>query len=266
MSMLCWNFGGGGGYLTPFLCFLPHCKKKKKFYTSDMKHHLKSIKKGFTLAEVLITLGVIGIVAALTLPSVIAKYKNIQYVSMLKKNYTEISQVLVQIEAENGPILELLNEISPNDFMKDYLYPKLNGAKFYEKQGSFFYAASMCGNSTWAGYYWRGAKPQLMTAGGFPSTPANSVMLNNGTCFIIWNNNGLNHITMDINGPNRGPNTMGYDVHKFYVTDNGLKPDGYNKSITNIISNCPDSPNDITSAGDYCTARIVQDGWQMKYR
>lgn len=32
-------------------------------------------KKGFTLAEVLITLGIIGVVAALTMPSIIANYQ-----------------------------------------------------------------------------------------------------------------------------------------------------------------------------------------------
>ena len=229
-----------------------------------MKHHLKSMKKGFTLAEVLITLGVIGVVAALTLPSVIAKYKNIQYVSMLKKNYTEISQVLVQIEAENGPILELLNEISPNDFMKDYLYPKLNGAKFYEKQGSFDW--SMCGSTSRTGYKWRGSNKQRITSGPFPVTNSNSVMLNNGACILIWRSGSSSLLTVDINGPSGKPNIMGYDLHKFNITDNGIKPDGYNLKEASIISNCPDNPNDLGTGGTYCTARVVNDGWQMKYR
>lgn len=40
-----------------------------------MQNILQFKKFGFTLAEVLITLGVIGIVAALTLPSVVANYQ-----------------------------------------------------------------------------------------------------------------------------------------------------------------------------------------------
>ena len=50
------------------------------------------MKKAFTLAEVLITLGIIGIVAAMTLPTLIGKYQKKQTVTQLKKSYTEISQ------------------------------------------------------------------------------------------------------------------------------------------------------------------------------
>ena len=45
------------------------------------------MKKGFTLAEVLITLGIIGVVAALTLPSLITNYRKKQTVAQLKKVY-----------------------------------------------------------------------------------------------------------------------------------------------------------------------------------
>lgn len=50
-----------------------------------MKKVLKS-KRAFTLAEVLITLGIIGVVAALTLPSVITNYQKKQTVEQLKKH------------------------------------------------------------------------------------------------------------------------------------------------------------------------------------
>lgn len=50
------------------------------------------MKKAFTLAEVLITLGIIGIVAAMTLPALIGKYQKNQTLTQLKKAYTEISQ------------------------------------------------------------------------------------------------------------------------------------------------------------------------------
>ena len=42
-------------------------------------------KAAFTLAEVLVTLGIIGVVAALTIPALIADYKKIVYVNQLKK-------------------------------------------------------------------------------------------------------------------------------------------------------------------------------------
>ena len=44
-------------------------------------------KNGFTLAEVLITLGIIGVVAAITLPTVIQNYQKQVLVTQLKKMY-----------------------------------------------------------------------------------------------------------------------------------------------------------------------------------
>lgn len=58
--------------------------------------------KGFTLAEVLITLGIIGVVAALTMPSLITNYQKKQIVIQLKKAYSTFSQALVLSQYENG--------------------------------------------------------------------------------------------------------------------------------------------------------------------
>lgn len=48
--------------------------------------------KGFTLAEILITLGIIGVVAAITLPSIILNYKKQEIKTGFKKAYSVISQ------------------------------------------------------------------------------------------------------------------------------------------------------------------------------
>ena len=40
------------------------------------------MKKGFTMAEVLIVIGIIGIIAAMTLPTTIAKYKKISITNL----------------------------------------------------------------------------------------------------------------------------------------------------------------------------------------
>ena len=41
------------------------------------------MNKGFTLAEILITLGIVGVVAAITLPTIIMNYKRIVWVNQL---------------------------------------------------------------------------------------------------------------------------------------------------------------------------------------
>lgn len=57
-------------------------------------------KKAFTLAEVLITLGIIGIVAAMTLPAIVGHYKEVQTISKLKKIYSVFSNAYAMTISE----------------------------------------------------------------------------------------------------------------------------------------------------------------------
>lgn len=59
-------------------------------------------KNAFTLAEVLITLGIIGVVAAMTLPALIQNHTNKTVATKLKKFYTQINQAIMLSEAEYG--------------------------------------------------------------------------------------------------------------------------------------------------------------------
>lgn len=65
-----------------------------------------SKKTAFTLAEVLITLGIIGVVAAMTLPTLITNYKEKQTVTQLKKAYSTLAQAWQMMENEYGSIDE----------------------------------------------------------------------------------------------------------------------------------------------------------------
>ncbi len=56
----------------------------------------------FTLAEVLITLGIIGVVAAMTMPSLIANHREKQIVAQLKKTYSVLQQAFLQAEVKHG--------------------------------------------------------------------------------------------------------------------------------------------------------------------
>lgn len=59
-------------------------------------------KDGFTLAEVLITLGIIGIVAAMTIPSIIEYFNNKDKIATLKKIYSTLSQATIFAIQNNG--------------------------------------------------------------------------------------------------------------------------------------------------------------------
>ena len=60
------------------------------------------MKKGFTLAEVLITLGIIGVVAAMTMPSLIQNYRKKEATTRIKKFYSMMSQAVLLSTNDNG--------------------------------------------------------------------------------------------------------------------------------------------------------------------
>ena len=64
------------------------------------------MKKGFTIAEVLITLGIIGIIAAITLPTVINNAKERETVAKVKKFYSVMSQALLMSIGKHGYVDE----------------------------------------------------------------------------------------------------------------------------------------------------------------
>lgn len=53
-----------------------------------------NMRKGFTLAEVLVTLGIIGIGAALTLPTLITKHRKVEVVTKLENFYSIFNQAV----------------------------------------------------------------------------------------------------------------------------------------------------------------------------
>ena len=86
----------------------PEAKPKdlRRFFAgaqNDIKE-LNDFKKkaAFTLAEVLITLGIIGIVAAMTIPTLISNYQEKQTVSKLQKVYATLKNALEMAKVDNG--------------------------------------------------------------------------------------------------------------------------------------------------------------------
>lgn len=86
--------------------------------------------KGFTLAEVLITLGIIGIVAAMTLPVITSTYRKKVIENRLKKFYTISNQAIKLSEVTNGDskdweVPDMSNpaatELWYNKYLKDYI-------------------------------------------------------------------------------------------------------------------------------------------------
>ena len=85
-------------------CLRHHLTRKAAFTLAEVfsPYYLSPRRAAFTLAEVLITLGIIGVVAAMTLPSLIANYKEKQRVTQLKKSYSVLQQAYLRAVEKYG--------------------------------------------------------------------------------------------------------------------------------------------------------------------
>lgn len=86
----------------------------------------------FTLAEVLITLGIIGIVAAMTLPTLTNNYKHKVLESQFKKEYSTLSQAVSQMHYDKG------TELIPDNFPNYYDF-----SNYFKK---YYHIIKDCGN------------------------------------------------------------------------------------------------------------------------
>ena len=103
-----------------------------------MLHHHK-LKNGFTLAEVLITLGIIGVVAALTIPTLIGNYQKKEVAVRLQKMYNTIQNAISLAEEENGPSEYWLfdNDEKATEFYNTQIKSKMNCVKTKDKVAAY---------------------------------------------------------------------------------------------------------------------------------
>lgn len=96
---------------------------------------MKKNYTAFTLAEVLITLGIIGVVAAMTLPALVNKYKERELITQVKKTYTSINQALALAQVKYGTLGDNSSLFAANKAtvaVIEELVKYFNGARFCE--------------------------------------------------------------------------------------------------------------------------------------
>ncbi len=230
------------------------------------------MKKGFTLAEVLITLAIIGVVAALTIPSVVRNYQKTQTVTQLKKAYSALVNTTNLAIAQEGPIAQwAVGHWNPEDsktFANTYLIPYLKVAKNCETKTTNeckFEAISLNNSCS-------------LNDGGSCNLGSNYArfFLNDGTLVAVVTYSQTSPteqkfatIRIDINGQKK-PNVYGKDVFlfRYFITgygnayDGKFVPYGHQSSRSNITQE--GGPCNKTGDGSYCAALIMKDGWEIK--
>lgn len=174
------------------------------------------MKKAFTLAEVLITLGIIGIVAAMTLPLIITKYEKHIIETGLKKTYSELQNLVKMSEAANGDWHEW--DFSTPMIEQQYFAPYIHltpCTPYHKGKHSCFVSV----NNSFTGWY-----DPTATAQPGDLNKTNSIFvaynLDDGRSIMFQKEyhpdfNGVTlNIIVDVNGK-RGRTVMGQDVFVF---------------------------------------------------
>lgn len=210
-----------------------------------MKHY------GFTLAEVLITLGIIGIVAAMTIPTLLSKYREKEIVTKLRRTQSIIAQAIRMAEDEYGTPeeWELTNgnwNSASAEKIAEIIKPNL---KIILDCGVNDNSGKCFSNKTYK--YLKGT-----TYRNFASdTGLYKVTLFDGTsiCWGYYANRQLDFF-IDINGK-YPPNVVGKDMFAItYIFNEGLVPDGHpTEDDTPWQTNC-----NLNSTGWGCAYYILQ--------
>lgn len=226
-------------------------------------------KHAFTLAEVLITLGIIGIVAAMTLPSLVNKSKYKELETALNKNYSILQQALLRAQVDTGEIIRPANYQytggSVRTPFKDLLVKYIINAKDCNTgidQKSCVVNIGVPGNEKAKTIYRNYNNKNNLN---YYFLDDGQFITRDGSLFIIDNSNngGVSllpiYITVDVNGLNKKPNRWGYDLFTFQLMNNGkLLPMGAEGTDFEPEQYCSaTSSEDIN--GIACTYRALTD-------
>lgn len=220
----------------------------------------------FTLAEVLITLGIIGVVAALTIPTLIQNYQKQQIASRLKKAYSALSQAIKLSELDNGAVSTWTygdgTAAKSVSFMDTYLVPYLKVAKNCEDTLS----NGCWGNASGTAYY-----HYLLNTGTDPIQT--TIALTDGTYIGLNAISGATFIFIDINGQ-KDPNKLGRDIFELMLTPTAVsnfRLDEQNPGLyfygaglsRNSLKSSSGLGCNTSEYGRYCGAMLQYDGWQI---
>ncbi len=208
-----------------------------------IQNYTKKNKISFTLAECLIALVIIGIIAAITVPIIMSNYRRAEYSSKIKKFYSTMSQAAIKAKADGNDWDDWANTASKeinesgeiiNNFLKQYLFPYIIYTDFYKD------------SATSLGYYY--------------------VILNDGTFFRIAKRTCLD-IQFDANGF-KGPNKDGVDRYWFLycpVSDT-FSPvkSKFTSYRSTYVTSREKALEQCKSSANYCSGLLEFDSWEYK--
>ena len=214
--------------------------------------------KAFTLAEVLIVLAIIGVVAALTMPMLMNNYQKTQQVTALKKAYSQITDAIDRLMVDENldnlyesEILQKTSAGNPKGFLKKYFRVSKYCTQFDAKDCI--------------------SKPTSMdkTNTNNPAINETCVFLKDGSsiCLDPGDPNHAVGFFVDTNGLDK-PNIGGRDIFKFFAYANGTVDEIEPEDLASGGATARDALKDGCESSSYgagCLSKIMDAGWKMDY-
>lgn len=239
---------------------------------TNKKNKNNFCKNAFTLVETLLVIGIIGIISAMVIPTLISNYQKISTAKQLEKTYAMLANAVRLSEGENGELSgwELASKKAPNaiPLFDKYLAPylkfskkEINGSnlEYFKPNGQREVGLAILRGRS-AVYTLFSGVEILVHSGEVTSSAATT---GKGTSFGM---------IVDLNGYNSKPNRFGHDA--FYIqllSEKGLvlhaSNDGELGSVQRTreqLKNGPSTENyqcNKQGRGMWCGALIQRDGW-----
>ena len=218
------------------------------------------VKLAFTLAETLITLGIIGVVAAMTIPSLITKIQDKQFKVKYKESISIVSQAMKSVYAESEETYTSTSWIQMPVYLcklQKHLKVMYSGIDCTKVNEDSYYTASsewplMSKNlyvNTWHSKNWydKDGNSQKINSGYSPL----SIDLINGVRLFYTCGNQL---FVDVNGED-GPNVIGRDIYVMFFSEGATSPEvGFGKFRAT-------KPNDCSIQAGNATPTLTKDNY-----
>ena len=251
--------------------------------------HKNSKSAAFTLAEVLITLSILGVVAAIMIPSTMQKVTDKQTITAVKRAYSMFDNAF-----------QMMNVIEGKPYTWQFPNPDAqddaeNTTYFAKKLSGYLNVRKFCGAARGCisyGHTCNGVHQCYKTLSDGSTGAQNYTEATNNGKFVLQNGMTVNinlsklqkrideieqyqtdknhtpmgSIRVDINGSN-GPNRNGYDVFYFWYNNDGLMSLDNDKITFYQASYCDKSATELPYAGRSCAKWIIKhNNMDYKYR
>lgn len=210
------------------------------------------------MAEVLITLGIIGVISILTLPTLISDYRNKVYIAQLQKVYNQLSNQLIAYRADSQTDSLTEAGLDTEEGRRDFF-------------NNYFKVVKTCDGTSgcFADEYndVQKKRPASHYENLFIGYKSPCVMINTGAsiCFALSSGSFGYDFFIDVNG-SAAPNIIGRDLFAISFDDYGneVSPDTNSDSCLFISNDLINNGGTIMQL-KACFKRVQSNGWKMDY-